>query len=426
MTSIYAGANASNFNSSVTIWDPNINTRGGFVTVNNAGISSSGSSLLTEHIQSGQAFFIQTQSGVIGNPSFTILESNKSTTNNLDVFRAGTQTEKLSIQLKYTANNIDRTADGVVAVFNNNYSSAVDGNDAEQIQNWDEDIALIRSNKELSIEARPLADNNDTLFIQTNRLRTAQGTYRWEIAPQNIQAAGMEAYLVDNFTNTTTAVSLTSNTTISFAINSNPASQTSNRFSIVFKNNAALPVTITQLKAYQKGNGINVDWTTTQEQNIANYVVEKSNDTQQFNQLSTIQAQGNNSNTSSNYTTVDANPQTGNNYYRIKIVEKDGSSRYTQVVRVTIDKTGNSQLTVYPNPIKNSSMNMQLQNMDKGKYTLQLINQVGQIVQEEQIEHTGGSGTQTIQLNKNISNGMYQLKLIDARGKIHIQKVVKE
>lgn len=111
--------NTSNFNNSVTIWDPNVNTRGGFVTVNNIGINSNVSSAITQDIQSGQAFFVQTKTGVVGNPTLIIQETHKSSTNNLDVFRSGNQTEKLSIQLKYTANNIDRTADGVVAVFNN-------------------------------------------------------------------------------------------------------------------------------------------------------------------------------------------------------------------------------------------------------------------------------------------------------------------
>ena len=271
-----------------------------------------------------------------------------------------------------------------------------------------------------------MADNNDTLYLQTNRLRTAQSTYRWEITPQNIQAAGLEAYLKDNFTNTTTPVSLTANTVINFTVNSNTASTAANRFSIVFKNNAALPVTVTQLKAYQKNNNINVDWTTVQEQNIAAYEVEKSNDAQQFIQLTTVQAKGNNNNTNNTYSTTDATPQTGNNYYRIKVVEKNGSYSYTQVVRVTIDATGNGQITVYPNPIKNSSMNVQLQNMEKGKYILQLISQTGQLVQEEQLEHNGGSGSQTIMLGKHISSGIYQLKLIDVKGKVYQQRIVKE
>lgn len=71
-------------------------------------------------------------------------------------------------------------------------------------------------------------------------------------------------------------------------------------------------------------------------------------------------------------------------------------------------------------------MNVQLQNMEKGKYTLQLISQTGQLVQEDQIEHNGGSSSQTILLSKHISSGIYQLKLTDVKGKVYQQRIVKE
>jgi hypothetical protein len=422
--SIYAGANASNFSAYINIWDPNVGTRGGFVTVHPTFGNNNGSSNLTTSLQSGQAFFVQTQSGIVGNPSFTIAESDKTTTNNLDVYRAGLQTEKISIQLKYTANNIDRSADGVVAVFNNNYSNGVDGNDAEQIANWDEDVALLRGGKELSIETRSLADVNDTLFLQIARLKAAQANYRWEIQPSNFNAPGMEAWLLDNYTNTSTQLSLTSNTTVNFTVSSNAASTAANRFKLVFRNNGALPVTITNVKAYQKGTDITVDWTTAKETNISGYEVENSTDGMQFKKMATVTA---NNAASNHYTTVDVNPLAGNHYYRIKIREQNGSYSYSQIVRVTIGtKGGPEQIVVYPNPVTGSQVNVQLINVKQGMYTLRLIDKQGKVLQQQQLDHGGGSSTQSIIINKGMGNGSYQLELSDGKGFVSVQTILKQ
>ncbi len=422
-TSIYTGTNATNFSAYFNIWDPNIGTRGGFVTVHPTFGTSNGVSLLTNDIQGGQAFFVTTKSG-ISNPTLTIQESDKSTISNLDVFRTGLQTEKLNIQLKYTSNSIDRSADGVLAIFNNNFSNAVDDNDAEQIQNWDEDVAILNSGKELSIESRNLADANDTLFLQTLRLRLAQSTYRWEIQPLNFNAPGIEAWLHDTFTNSSTQISLSAATTVNFTVTSNTASLAAYRFKIVFKNNAALPVTINKVNAFQNGSSIEVAWNTANETNINSYEVENSTDGQQFKKMAAVAS---NSNASSNsYTAIDLNPLAGNHYYRIKVIEKNGSYSYSQIVRVTLGKSGAEQVNIYPNPVTGNQINMQLINVKQGLYTLRLIDKQGKVMLQQQLEHSGGSSTQSIMINKGMANGSYLLELSDGKGFVSVQTILKQ
>jgi hypothetical protein len=424
-TTIYALANnATNFNGSVNIWDPNVGTRGGFVAINDIGIPSNGASLLTEHLQSGQAFFIQTKTGVSGNPSFIIEETHKSTTNNLDVFRTNTSLEKLKIQLRFTASNIQRIADGVVAIFSNTYSNGIDGRDAEQIANWDEDIALTRNGKELSIESRNTITANDTLFLKIGNLRAAQANYRWVIEPEQLNAAGLTAFLEDNFTNTSTPISLTAATTINFTVSSNAASTAANRFRIVFRNNAALPVTITQIKAQQKGNDVQVLWNTVNEQNIQHYEVEKSTNAQQFSKIATVAAKT--ASSSNDYSMVDASIPSGTYYYRLKIVEKNGSYNYSKVVRFTIGKGNINTVSIYPNPIKGNTINLQLNNVEKGNYTIKVLNYAGQVVYQSSLQHLGGSATEQLVLSKALASGQYQLEMSNEKGMKMVQTIMKE
>ncbi len=229
--SIYT-ANSSNFENFVTIWDPNIGTRGGYVSIQNDGTKSV-ASVLTKSIQSGQAFFVKTKTG--GTKTLTITENNKdSGNNNLDAYRSGNIAEQLSIMLQFTANSKNILADGAVAKFANNYQNIVDENDATQISNFDEDISLMREEKKLSIESRSSITTADTLFIGIQSLKPAQANYRWVIAPENFASIKLQAHLQDNYTNTSKPISLSDTTIIAFSVNNDDASKAIDRFRIVF------------------------------------------------------------------------------------------------------------------------------------------------------------------------------------------------
>ena len=421
--SIYNSLDTSLFTRQVIIWDPNIGTRGGFVSILDDNIISNDASNLDINIQSGQAFFIKTRSGVTA-PTFTVKEEHKSSTNNLDVFRVSAQIAKLKIQLRFTASNIDRSADGVTAIFANNYSNSVDQNDAEQIANWDEDIALLRNGKELSIESRKTITANDTLFLKIGNLRAAQANYRWVIQPEFLNLPGLTAFMEDAFTNTSTPISLTAATTINFTVSSNAASIISNRFRIVFKVSAALPVTITQFKAQQKGNNVQLAWNTVNELNIHHYEVEKSTNAQQFTAIAKVMSTS--TNNTNQYEAFDANVETGTLYYRLKITEKDGSFNYSKIVSINIGKSGINNFTIFPNPVKGNTIGLQLNNVEKGKYAVKLINSAGQVIYQSILQHNGSSASDQIILSNTVPAGRYQLELSTEKGIRMLQTLIKE
>lgn len=403
---IYTGTNATNFENYITIWDPNIGTRGGFVTVNNINDVSNNASNLTINIQSGQAFFIKTKPSVTS-PSFFIAETDKSITNNLDVFRTGTQTERLKIQLRYTASGIDRNADGVLVKFANAFSNAVDENDAIQMANWDEDVAIVRAGNDLSIESRNLISDKDTIFLKIANLRSTQGTYRWVIEPEQFNAPGLEAFLEDNFTNTSTPISLTATTTINFTVTTNTASTAANRFRIVFRTMGALPVNFITVTAVNKQNKNYINWQVGEEVNIKHYVIERSTDGRLFTNLSTITA--NNANI---YSFVDDKPIIGyTNFYRIVAVGLEGKLTYSNVVKVNTNATKQPIVEVYPNPIVNNVIQLSFSNMLADNYSITLYNSNGQKVYQTNIA-MNGSVNKTIPLSPAWASGIYKLVVV--------------
>jgi hypothetical protein len=176
---------------------------------------------------------------------------------------------------------------------------------------------------------------------------------------------------------------------------------------VVFERPAGVvPVTFTSVGASQSGSNILVTWNVLNEINVKSYVVEKSTDGKMFSAVGTENANG-----GSQYNWVDAGAATGDNYYRIESIGIDGSVQYSSVVKVSID-AANPALTVYPNPVREGVIGLQFTNMPKGVYTVKLLTTLGQVLLTKQINHAGGSSSETIPFNKTLAKGVYQLEII--------------
>ena len=66
---------------------------------------------------------------------------------------------------------------------------------------------------------------------------------------------------------------------------------------------------------------------------------------------------------------------------------------------------------------------MQLNNTVKGKYDVQLINDLGQLLFTKQINHSGGNAAISIETGK-LAKGIYQLKIISPDSKNKVIKVL--
>ena len=308
--------------------------------------------------------------------------------------------------------------DGALGIFYDGGNAAVDYNDAIKFSNSTENIVLRRANGSYAIEERPLITDKDTLFIRI--WNTQQSAYTLELTGENFtNTPGLTATLKDAYTNTNLPLSITDTNRYNFTVDANAAS-TGDRFMIVFKANSTLPVQFTHINATQKGASVQVDWKVATEQNIKQYVVEKSTNGINFVAIAT-QAANNIDNSS--YTAIDNSPITGSNYYRVLSTDNNGKQQYSNVAVVKIGGK-QSSISVYPNPIAGNVMNLQLENIAKGNYTIQLVNTQGSVVMQTKLQHAGGSGTQSIDLPSTLSSGNYVLKAVDEKGVVFTEKVV--
>ena len=404
-------------------WDPSLNAVGGYVLVDDADndgtYSYSPVTTQTNILQSSQAFFVQTAS--LGAASITFNESNKSTVTNNSGFRIGNGTSEVfrtSLYLKNLDANI--LADGVLAEYNNNFSPLVKFEDGPKLENLNEILAIQRDGNSLSLERRPLVDANDTLFLSLKN--TSTRNYQFKFEPLNFSSV-VAAWLENSYLNTKTPISVTDPTTLDFSVIVNTGSANANRFRIVFKTSTTLTLGSATLKAYQQNGGIQVDWSIRKENNMNRYEVEKSADGHAFKKIGVVAATANN-NADVSYNLFDKDPLAGDNFYRIKGVDKSGEIKYTSVVNVKIEN-GKAAIVVYPNPVVDRTISLQLNNQPKGIYSVQLLNGLGQQLILKTIAHPGGSATQTIRLDALVSKGVYQLHISNGDNKVTQQIVIQ-
>jgi len=187
----------------------------------------------------------------------------------------------------------------------------------------------------------------------------------------------------------------------------------------IVANKSALPVTIFGIKAYAKESGVQLEWSVGTEENVASYIVEKAINARDFATVATVAAKN-----VSSYSTYDATPVAGVNYYRIKVLDKDGSFKYSSVLPVNISKT-KAEIVIAPNPVKGGQLNLQIGGLEKGNYSLRLYNDLGQEVFNSQLSTTGGSLSQSFTLPSTVKAGMYNLQLTGGDVKISKRVIVQ-
>lgn len=366
------------------------------------------------YIESGSAFFV---GGRASTYTITFKEDIKPFINNLISSPIRLQ-QNLQANLFVKANGNTVLMDGIRADISNSFSKNLDDDDAYKISNLSENVGLKRGGKLLSVERYNSLTELDTFYLNLGNLRVQ--SYQWQLNMQNLNQNGLSGFLIDNYKNIRTPLDMNGSNTMDFSVENIPGSYAPDRFSVVFADAKVLPLTFTNVKAYQQANDINVEWKVSNESNIKLYEVEKSTDGNNYVKVSMSPAKNS---ILSLYNWVDADAVAGYNYYRIKSVDLGGKVEYSSIVKVFIASVRQS-ITIYPNPIKDAVINLQMEKQPAGAYGIKLMNLQGQIVLRSVIQHTAGTSTEKINLEKGIARGIYTLEVITPNDKVISNKLI--
>lgn len=114
-------------------------------------------------------------------------------------------------------------------------------------------------------------------------------------------------------------------------------------------NRVITPVTLVDFNANQEENHVNLQWTTTSETNNAGFEVQFSEDGINWNTLGFVKVStiDGNSEDRNVYSFMHLSPVFGQNYYRLKQIDHDGTFAYSPIRAL---KVSISHLLVWPNP----------------------------------------------------------------------------
>ena len=421
----------STIGSTYYLWDPKLlgsNGVGAWVTFSSNGDNTyaiapnpSDSIYMSQYnnkgtIESGSAFMLNAASNGI----LTIHESDKintSSTIGLASRPAGDTSLQgiLCTNLAYinSSGNVV-LSDGVVTICSNDYNNEVDLQDAVKLKSFTskETISILRNSNLLSIERRKPITSFDTIYFATTVASNSQ--YQLQFNSKNFNPL-FQAILEDKFTNTSANININGAAVYNFTTTNDTLSTALNRFYLVFKPAITVPVTFTDIKAVQQNNDIAIQWNVENGIDIKEYEVEKSTDGKYFIQIASNTAVNDNLKTIQ-YNAKDTSVAAGYNYYRIKSVGLNGSSTYSDIVKVKVGGSDQS-ISIYPNPVINKAIALQLTNMPKGIYDIRLLNAAGAIILKKELFHPGGNATEIIPFEKNIAKGLYQLEITEPGGK---------
>lgn len=407
--SVYNGSQG--MNASYWYCDPTITTDGTsngytvFVSYNALSHSVSNplsSSNVNRYLQPGQAFFVENSTT---SPSLIFTENCKAPAQGKTaIFGINDPVNRIAVGLYKNNTNID----GAVAVFNSDFSNIIGKEDAIKFANGGENLALTIAGKDLCINGYSLPTSSDVLPIHLYNLQ-ANTAYTIRLDASQYTSNGVSAFIKDNVSNTQTLLA-GDNTALTFTTKASDANSYSSRYSIVFGANP-LPVKEMNVTAAVQSNAVLVKWSTTGENNVANYYVEHSTNGVDFTELISLKADNT---ATANYSYVDASAKEGNNYYRIKAVDNTGSISYSTVVIASIGKSKGT-INTYPNPVVGNTFNLQLSNVEGGNYTIRIISKLGQEVYVKSVNHISGSSSEQVSMHS-VAAGTYTVSVANGNG----------
>ena len=133
-----------------------------------------------------------------------------------------------------------------------------------------------------------------------------------------------------------------------------------------------LASTLGNLKGIRSGNYIKLSWSFSSDEQDNQMVVERSTDGIQFSPLSTMNAGA----LQSEYTFTDQNPETTENFYRIRVINADGMASFSNTI--SVQNNSSSDIEVFPNPSAGGHFFVQLPSVENA--FISVYNMTGQLL----------------------------------------------
>lgn len=171
---------------------------------------------------------------------------------------------------------------------------------------------------------------------------------------------------------------------------------------------------VNQKQPYQ----VQLDWGTTHEVNSETFVVERSNDQKNWSNIGSVKSAGNSSQKQA-YSFVDKAPLAGTAYYRLKQLDYKGEATYSEIIR--FNTVINKNFSLFPNPVTSNTQLFAKEGFTAGQ-TILILDAKGMVV-----KRINPAGTNRVQLDlSNLAKGLYLVQIVDQTRVIEKISLIKQ
>ena len=177
----------------------------------------------------------------------------------------------------------------------------------------------------------------------------------------------------------------------------------------VTKLSNTLPLTFILLNVQQKNGKIGLKWIVNNEENTQSYLIEKSTNGLQFTAIGSVAADVNKAHIyywENNFTS------TSISYFRVKSIDKNGSSYYSPTVTIA-KKPLSEGIGIFPNMVEGSTIRLLFNNQPAGNYSIRLIGYSGQQFFKKTLIVSNGFQVNNLDIPFDCYKGNYLLEIIN-------------
>jgi hypothetical protein len=145
---------------------------------------------------------------------------------------------------------------------------------------------------------------------------------------------------------------------------------------------------------------------------------ERSNDQKNWSNIGSIKSAGNSSQKQA-YSFVDKAPLAGTAYYRLKQLDYKGEATYSEIIR--FNTVINKNFSLFPNPVTSNTQLFAKEGFTAGQ-TILILDAKGMVV-----KRINPAGTNRLQLDlSNLAKGLYLVQIVDQTRVIEKIPLIKQ
>jgi len=193
----------------------------------------------------------------------------------------------------------------------------------------------------------------------------------------------------------------------------------------IFPPTSTLPITLILFTASKQGSDALLKWSTETELN-SNYTdVERSTDGVNYTKEGSVPASGTTSSVHNYQFSDPINGLSGIVYYRLKEVDIDGNSKYSNIIPLRLDGASlSSDFSAYPNPF-NSGIKIIATSTVTENGTIEIRNINGQRIINQPVSLLQGQNVLLVNSLSALQPGVYLIRLSTSEGSV-TQKIIKQ